>query len=312
MYAPLNYEQINTFASQYHPSAVKAYNNKSFKFWERALFQRALSIMDISLPEDWTGGIKDLFHYCLFTLGYVIVFDIPEYGLTFQPGGLSGYDWYYRPTTAIVTNPALPRTLNMKIGEDCEILKLTPDFRGIRDICEYYAVKLSHLDNAIDMSLINNKYAFMLGAKNKAAGEALKKMLDLVNQGQPAVIFDRKIMDDPNTKDTPFQIWDQGNLKEKYLTTDQLADFRTLMHNFDTEIGIPTLPIEKKERMIDKEASSIEVDATSRARVWLETFNESAKAVNEMFGTKIKAELTYRGWQEGGEGNGEDNNDRIL
>lgn len=310
MYAPLNYEQINTLAAQYHPSSVKSYNNKTFIFWERALFQRALSIMDISLPADWTGSIRDLFNYCLFTLGYVIVFKRDEYGITFQPGGLSGYDWYYRPTKAIITNPAITKSLELKIGEECGVLKLTPDFRGIRDITEYYAEKLSTLDNAINMSLINNKYAFMLAAKNKGAAEALKKMLDLVNEGNPAVIVDRKLMDDPNTKDSPLQFWDQGNMKEKYLTTDQLADFRTILHNFDTEIGIPTLPIEKKERMISSEAGALEADATSRSNVWMETFNSSAQEVNQMYGLNISATLTYK--KEGGLNNGETELDRSI
>lgn len=301
MYAPLNYEQINLMAGEYSPSCIKAYNNETFKFWERALFQRALSIMEFNLPEDWTGSIKDLFDYVLFTMGYIAVFEHIDHGLTFQPCGLSGFDWYYRPTKAIVTNPDLPGGLDLEIGKNCEILKLCPDYRGIRDITSHYAEKLALLDNAINMSLINNKFAYVLGAKNKAAGEALKKLMDKINKGEPAVIYDKKLQDDPNTKDSPFQFLERQNLKQSYLTTDQLADFRTLLHNFDSEIGIPTLPIEKKERMIDSEANALEADATSRSRIWVETFNESADAVNRMFGTSIKASLSYN--PKGGEDN---------
>lgn len=305
MYLPFNYEQINVMAASYNPSCVKAYNNEVFDFWERALFQRALSIMDISLPDDWsTGGIDDLFYYCLFSIGYLAIFNTPEFGTTFQPCNLSGIDFYYRPTRALITNPAVPRGLDLKIGEECAILKLTPDYMGIRDITGYYAEKLACLDNAINMSLINNKYAFMLGAKNRAAGEALKKMLDLVNSGQPAVIFDRKIADSAGQGDaSPFQVWDQGNLKEKYLTSDQLQDFRTILHNFDTEVGIPSLPAEKKERMITDEAQALTADATSRSKIWLKSINSSAREVNEMFGIQISARLTY---EEGGVSNEDD------
>lgn len=292
-YVPFNYEQINVAVGLNHPSSVKSFNNKTFWFWERALFQRALSVIDFKLPDTWTGSIKDLFEYCMFNFGFVAVFDIPKYGLTFQPCGLEGFDWYYRPTTAIITNPAIPNSLNLEIGKRCEILKLTPDFMPVWDVISYYAEKLSTLDNAINISLINNKYAFMLAAKNKSAAEALKKMLDLVNSGEPAVVVDRRVQDDPNSKTEPWQIIDRGNLKDSYLTTDQLADFRTLLHNFDTEIGIPTLPIEKKERMIDAEATSLETDATSRSKVWVETFNSSAVEVNNMFGTNISASLNY-------------------
>lgn len=293
VYCPFNYEQINTAAGLSHPSSVQSCNNKTFDFWERALFQRALSVIDFKLPDTWTGSIKDLFEFCLFSRGYVAVFNRDEYGLTFQPCSLSGYDWYYRPTKALIANPALPTSLELEIGTDTEILKLCPDFQPVWDVITYYAVKLSTLDNAINMSLINNKYAFMLAAKNKAAAAALKKMLDLVNSGEPAVVVDQRVQDDPQSKTLPWQIIDRGNLKDSYLTTDQLADFRTLLHNFDSEIGIPTLPIEKKERMIDAEANSLQADATSRSKVWVETFNESAVSVNEMFGTSISASLNY-------------------
>ena len=296
MYAPLNYDKVNILSSQYVPSCVHSYNNESFIFWERALFQRALSVIDFKLPPEWNGSIKDFFSYIMLTLGFAAVFKHEDYGVTFQPCSLSGYDWYYRPARALIANPALTGSLDLKIGEDCGVLKLCPDYKGIRDVTGYYAEKLALLDNAINMSLINNKFAFIWGAKNKAASAALQKMLDKINSGEPAVIFDMKIQDDPNSKDSPnpFQFMERTNLKQSYLTTDQLADMRTILHNFDTEIGIPTLPMEKKERMIDAEANAMESDATSRSRVWVDTFNESAKAVNELFGLNISAELVFK------------------
>lgn len=288
MYIPFNYQQINTAAGLYNPSPVKAYNNQTFAFWERALFQRALSVLDISLPEDWNGSIKDLFNYILFKIGFVIVFNEDKYGTIFTYGSLRGYDVFYRPTNAIIANPVIG-SRDMVIGEECGILKLTPDFYGIWDVISYYAEKLSTLDNAINMSLINNKYAFLLGAKNRSAGEALKKMLDRINRGEPAIIYDQKLANDPNDKSEPWQFWDRGNLKESYLTTDQLNDFRTLLYNFDAEIGIPTLRSEKKERMITDEAIGLQRDAVSRSEIWIDTFNESAIEVNKMFGLDISA-----------------------
>lgn len=289
-YFPFNYNQINVAAGSYNPSPVKAFNNYSYAFWERALFQRALSVLKIDLPEEWNGSIKDLFNYCLYKFGYVAVFNRAEYGTIFQPCGLSGYDLFYRPTRALIANPALKGSLDLEIGKECALLKLTPDYMGIWDIISYYAAKLSELDCAIDISLINNKFAFMISAKNKPAANAIKKMLDLVNKGQPAVVYDVKVRPDVLEDGEPWNVWDRGNLKESYLTTDQLADFRTLLHNFDTEIGIKTIPIEKKERMITDEATSLVADTVSRSSVWLDTFNESAIEVNKMFGLNIKAE----------------------
>lgn len=298
-YSPLNFEQINVAAGTYFPSCVKSYDNQTFAFWERSLFQRALSVLEFDLPETWTGAKKDFFLYVLFRFGFGAVFEREDMGLLFQPASVTGVDVWYRPTEAIISNPAFTTSLQLKIGTDCELLKLTPDYMGIWDIIGYYAEKLSVLDVSINTSLINLNTAHLIGAKNKAASEALKKMLDKVHRGEPAVIFDQKITNDRSDKsDDPFTILDLGNMKDRYLTTDQLADFRTIIHNFDAEIGIPTLPIEKKERMISDEATSLELDAVSRSQIWLETFNESAIAVNEMFGTNIRARR--REYPEGG------------
>jgi len=284
MYTPLNYDQINVLAGSYNPSPVKAYNNKTFAYWERSLFQRATSVIVSELPDDWQGTVKDFFNYCLFRFGYLPIFERAEVGRTFQPAALSGFDWYYQPTKAIVANPLLKESLELKIGEDCEILKLTPDFMGVWDIISYYAEKLSTLDNAINMSLINNKFAFILGARNKVAGQALKKMLDKINRGEPAVIYDMKLLNDPTDKEEPFQVWERkGSLKDSYLTTEQLQDFQTIINSFDAEIGIPTIPYQKKERMVTSEADSRQNDSKARATIWIECLQSSADKVKKLY-----------------------------
>ena len=295
-YAPLNFHQINTIEGTYTPSMVKSFNNKVFMLWERALFQRAASVIDfVGLPKEWDGPNKDFFIYCLYKFGYVGVMNVAEHGLLFQPGTLTGYNIYYQPVKFLVANPHLNiSTTEFTIGEDCELIKLTPDYFGIWDIISYYAEKLATLDNAINMSLINNKYAFMIAAKNKQASEAFKKMLDKVNEGQPAVIYDQKLLNDQQDKTEPWQLWSRDHMKENYITTMQLADFNTLMHNFDKEIGIPTIPVEKKERMITDEAQSTVIDAISRSEIWLKTLESSLKIVNDKFGLNIRAERHYK------------------
>ena len=294
-YIPFNYEQINVAAGTWNPSPVKSYNNKVFSYWERALFQRACySIEAVKLPDDWSGTVKDFLYYCLFRFGFVTVFNKTEFGDTFQPSTIEGFDWYYQPVKSLVSNPALTESLELKIGKDCELLKLTPDFRGVWDIISYYAEKLATLDNAINMSLINNKFAFILGARNKVAGQALKKVIDKVNKGEPAVIYDMKLLNDQTDKAEPFQVWERKNsLKDSYLTTDQLKDFQTILNDFDNEIGIPTVPYQKKERMVQAEAESRQNDAVSRATVWIECLNSSAERIKALY-PNIEIEFKLR------------------
>lgn len=296
MYTPLNYDAINVINGTYEPSEVKYANNATFAFWQRSLFQRAASTIIFNLPEEWQGEVRDFFLYCLYRYGYVVVFDNVAVGTIFQPCTLRGYNIYYQPTNAIVTNPGLPTVGDLTIGLDCELIKLTPDYKGIWDIINYYAEKLSTLDNAINMSLINSKFAFMLGAKNKNAAQAIKKMLDKVNAGQPAVVYDSDALmpNDPDDKEEPYQLITMvKDLKSNYITTEQLMDFQTLLNNFDAEVGIPTVPYQKKERMVTAEAESRTIDSTSRSVIWKECLDSSLMKVNKMFNLNISAELRY-------------------
>ena len=308
-YVPLNYNQINNIEGHLQPSMLKYCNSVTFAYWQRSLFQRAISTIDFKgLPENWEGSVRDFFYWCIFAYGYVGVFDSDEFGLSFQPGGLYGFDFYYQPTEFIVANPKLSK--RFKIHEETEIIKLTPDYRGIWDIICYYAMLLSALDSGINSSIVNNKFAFLMGAKNKAAAEALKKIFDKIASGEPAVVFDNNLLPlDPQSKEDPWSFLDRPNLKQSYLTTDQLMDRQTLLSAFDAEIGIKSLPYNKKERLVTAEAESREQDSTARLMVWKNTLDSSLKLVNNMFNINITAELNYK---KGGseDGTSEDNTNR--
>lgn len=304
-YIPMNYSQINIASGTYQPNTVKSYNNATFMFWERALFQRAISVIDIdNLP--FKAGVKDFLTYCLYSYGFVAFFKAKETGFAFQPCAVSGYNFYYQPTRAIVTNPIYSHEFT--IGEDCELMKLTPDFRGIVDVVSYYAEKMATCSSAIDMSLINSKFAFILGAKNKSMAKVLKAILDAVNAGNPAVIYDDSLLmkEDSESKDVPWQEW-KRDIKNSYITADLLRDWQTILNAFDTEIGIPTIPYQKKERMVEDEANSRVIDSIARSTIWLKTLNESIADINNMFGTSISAKRHNFNIDKGGNDNGKVN-----
>lgn len=309
-YQPLNYDQINQIDGFIQPSMLKYCNSVTYAYWQRSLFQRAISTIDFkNLPETWEASVRDFFYWCIFAYGYVGVFDHDEFGLSFQPGALKGFDFYYQPTEFIVANPKLRgMSGKFKIHEDCELIKLSPDYRGIWDCICYYAMLLSALDSGINMSIVNNKFAWLLGAKSKAAAEALKKALDKINSGEPAVILDSSLLlqQDPTSKEEPWSFLERSNLKQSYLTTDQLMDRETLLQNFDAEIGIKSLPYNKKERLVTAEAESRGQDSTARLTVWKATLDSSLELVNKMFKLNIRAELRY---EEGGEDLGTVEND---
>ena len=285
-YTPLNFESLNTIAGHYAPSMVKAYNNATYAYWERSLFQRAVSRLKTELPAEWEGSKRDFLLFCLLKFGYVFVSRNTELGYWFQPGTLCGIDFYYQPTEFIIANPRaaeLDIKNRYKLHEEGEILKFMPDYRGIFDIIAYYAEKLSALDNAINMSIINSKFAFMIGAKNKAAAETMKKMLDKINKGEPAVFFDSLLQSDKTDGSEPWQFLEIQKLKDNYITDKQLVDFQTILNAFDAEIGITTVPYQKAERFVSAEAQSRSVDSQARLTVAIECIQSSIKEVKKLY-----------------------------
>ena len=240
----------------------------------------------------------DILYYELFLCGFVgffkpkpeetnedmgLVKDLP---VIFQPVHLYDWDVLYRPITAVLANPKLKEQYNeMVIGEDIEILQLTPDYGGIWDTILYYAEKLAMMDASINMSIINSRYSKIIGAKDHATAMTIKQMLADTASGKPNIVYNTILSDTRSTGEnaSPFQIYDAPNLKSQYITDMQIQDFQSLLNMFDSEVGIPTAPYEKKERMVVDEANSKQQDAVSRHQVWMETLRATAEDVNRLF-----------------------------
>lgn len=314
-YLPLNYDQINLIEGTYQPSQVKN-NSASFDYWVRTLFGRASSNLIFGLPDFWQGDIANFWYYCMLRFGFVSIQDLTgkgkrgdELGMCFSPVNLSGINFYYQRTLAVLSNPTLDESFELEIGKDCALVCMTPDKIGIWDVIERYAALLSNLDNAINMSIINSKIPFILGGKTKAAIQTLKKIMDKVNSGQPAVFYDSRIQDDAQSKDSPFQFLKLlENPKQNYLTTDQLMDLHTILSDFDSEVGIPTIPYQKKERETSFESQSKLADGQARSLVWERTINDSIKEVKKLY---PDLQLSFRlRWEVDENVTGENNNDR--
>ena len=299
----LPYTQLNMLDNVFVPSTVKVRNNRAYAFWERSLFQRACSTVILNVPESWEGNIRDFLYYCLFRFGFVAVFSRDEYGTVFNPCTVYGYNLYYQPTKAVIANPAIPESLQLTIGEDCELIKLTPDYLGVWDIVGYYAGKMAELDTSINVSIQNSKFSWLVGAKNKAAAETMRKAFDSIQKGNPLTVVDAKIPDDPASKESPFQYLDFGNAKDNMILPDLLQAHSDLLRGFDAEVGIPTIPYEKKERMVTSEAESRVIDSTSRSVIWYDTLRNSITEVNRMFPElNLSVELRYKPEDPGQEG----------
>ena len=157
------------------------------------------------------------------------------------------------------------------------------------------------------MSVINAKYATIMGAETKAGARFLEKVVDKVNAGNPAIVFDSSILvpKNPATKEDTIHDYSRKDIKSTYVGTELINDFMSILNQFDAEIGIPTIPYQKKERMVTDEANSRTIDSQARSLTWIESLNDTLdEDVNRILGTSIKARHRYAD-MIGGEDDGE-------
>lgn len=285
-YFPLNFSQITNINSVNLPSTIKQRNNRAYAFWCRALFERAMSVFEWKIPETWLGPQEELMRFILARNGFGLVAHEKDYGYFFQPCTLSGFGFFYQPTQAILSNPALNKTYN--ISKDCEIIKMTHDYLGIWDIIDYFATKLAQLDTSINTALVNSKNAWMLFGSNKSAALALKKAADLISQGEPAVVFDSRALlknDAISENKEPVIKIDLGAKDNAEIVGIQLQDAQTILTMFDTEVGIQTVGGNqaKRERLTEFESESKLFEAQARCTIWLKELQDSFTRVKNLF-----------------------------
>lgn len=277
--------------------------NASMDYWARSLFQRLTALIDFEgLPEAAEGQYgwdKDAFKYGLYMLGYQIIFRSKTYGVVPQPGALTGFGLQYQPAGAIINTPYFQFDKELRIGLDCELIRLTPDYSGVYDIITKYAAELKEIDTSIRSAARNSRLAYAMVASNDKSARTLKAIREKIINGDD-VIVDEKIMRDKANPDTlPWFQFDR-DVKNSYILGDLLDARRTTLVDFYREIGVRMLD-DKKERMLTAEVDAGNAETFIRSEVWMESLKESCEKVNAMFGTSIRPMLNQPEMPEGAE-----------
>lgn len=288
MNLPVNYEFINQYNAVRSPSTVHCRNTALVEYYTRYLFQKVISVFKFENLPDWWA--ENYFKYVLFGYGVVAVINTERYGVICQDCGLSGYNVFYQPTTAIIANPHLPGIKEQTIGENCEIIKLQPDYGNVMDLVTTYADLMALALETTGANLLNSKLSFVFFAQNKTAAESFKKLYDRIASAEPMSVIDKNLLLEDGSP--AWQMFTQ-NVGQNYVTDKLLNDMKTLEDQFNTVIGVPNANTQKRERMIMDEVNANNVDTQSRVNLWLETMDRDIKKVNEMFGLNIKVSYRY-------------------
>ena len=170
------------------------------------------------------------------------------------------------------------------------LIKLTGDYRGILDIVDFYAAELATLWSSIDQSIINSRFAYIIAANSEAAAATLKAIFDARNSGKPLMVYDKDKLKKKDSVDKtapledkePFDVLDL-KVGENYITDKLLADYRRILVQFDTEIGIPNNPFEKGERLITNEVESNSAETVARFTYMMDCLKRSLDKTYKVF-----------------------------
>ena len=303
---PTDFEGLNGYSSM-RTVAGRVQNDFNTAFYMRALWQRAIAGTTFKLPKSWRRA-KRYFKNVLFSLGYIGVIDSPKYGVIPQICTFSGYGLYLQPVEMIVNQPLVEFTGT--IGENCELIHLCGDFRGIWDIVEHYAIRLSVAITSLDCALMNERISLLAAGKSKQASETLKYLYEKISAGEPFAVYDKAIKNDSlDDNDEPIWVYSQ-DVASQYISDKLLADIDTILMQFDKEVGIAAVG-EKKERMLTDEIAMQNEDACARSSTWFENLSDSFDLVNELF-PDLGLSFTMKYGGEVYEYNAETNVDRDI
>lgn len=279
--APYSFDYMNTVTSIQNPSTMHASDVGLTRFFERYLLQRAMSTFKWEMPPTWE---KNYTLSCLYCWGYFAIVNTDKFGVIPQGCGLKGYNVMYAPTEAVITNPLLRGILTPKIGTQCALIKLQPDYGGVWDLVSFYAEMMSMTAATAGSNIMASKLAYLLFVGNKAAEQSYKKIFDDILSGKPASVVDKSLLNDDGKPS--YQLF-TNNLRANYIAHDLLEDLHEWERRFDTEIGIPHTNTDKKERLISGEVNSNITESRTRVEMWLETLQDGCEIANKLFGDII-------------------------
>ena len=281
---PYLYDYINTVNGAYTPSTIHVKDSNLTRYYSKYLLQKFMSVYEWKMPESWS---KDYFLYTLYCWGYLAVFNTDKYGVIPQHCGLQGWDIFYRPTHALITNPLLTGVLNPKIDKQCVIVKLQPNYSSIMDLVEHYAGLMALSTETATVNLINSKLSYVAFAGDHAESLTMKKMFDDVYSGEPAVVIDKALKKKDGTSN--WQLFNQ-NVGANYIVGEILTDLKKWESMFFTDIGLDNANTDKKERLLVSEVESNDEATRTMASLWLEQMKESCEKVRNMFGIELEVD----------------------
>lgn len=279
---PMAYDDLKRQLFAERPRDVDGVANQSTWYHSRKLLRQLFGRFEFTMPKDWP---LDYFMSNLFIAGEICITDTAA-GVIPLRCGHSGINMYNEPTECIIANPVLGE-MRRVIGEECALVRINPDYSGVMDIINRYAVMLAMCDSSMAVTLMNAKVAFIGMSSSKAQSNTMKKMYDELSMGKPAIF----VNGDAVNKENFFF----NNVKQNFVGEEIQRVKRMIQNDFLTEIGLNNANLDKRERMIQSEVDANNEEIQNNVQLWLDNIRDGFRIANDLYDLNLKVNL--RKWK---------------
>lgn len=270
------------------PKEVEGMGNISSKYYMRKCKRVILGRFEISnLPKWWD---MNFFLETLFLEGKVCITNYPGLGVTPFQCSAFGVNVFNKPNTVEVSNVYLNTSFKRSIGVNCALVKVSPDYMGLLDMCTRTSMLMANADAGVATNLLNTRVAFLFPVSNKKEGKEVGAIYDQVTRGAPFVTYGKDIPVQPYT----FPV------KANYVASDILMDKRSIWNEFLTDLGINNANTDKRERLNAEEVNSNNEEIHANIQNIMDSVQEGLDRANLLY--DMDMHIRARSWKEMVEG----------
>lgn len=200
-------------------------------------------------------------------------------------GGLGGEpDAYYQPTICTVANPYLDFNAELKIGDDCVLMRNDCFMYGLAPLFNKYASQLTENELSMYMATINTRIQSAISAGDDTTKESAEKFIEDLVKGKIGVIADNPFLD--SLKTLPLSTSANTNVLGDLIEQEQY-----LKASWYNELGLNANYNMKREALNSAESSINDDILFPLIDEMLKQRQAACERINSKYDTDISVEL---------------------
>lgn len=201
-------------------------------------------------------------------------------------GGIGGKpNVYYFPENFIVANPALNYSAELKIDEECVLVRNDSSYEGLLSLCCKYATLLVENDITMLTANINKRIPVIAATHSDNTKQGLDMFITKVTKGDLSI----GVSDDfaESLRTMPYSAQDTTRI------TDFIEYHNYIKASFFNEIGVRMSHNMKRESLTEKEITSGDDFVQTLVLDMLTCRQRDFEKVNSLFGTNISVDFDH-------------------